>query len=417
MYWSEIMNKDRINTITTEIQKQIYDKIDLETHLSDEIVEEMIEEIVFLGFSNENLTMFEKEYIIATVFNTIRRLDVLQPLIDDETITEIMVNGHETIFIERDGSTIKLDIAFESQRKLEDVIQTIVAKVNRVVNESSPVVDARLSDGSRINVVLPPVALNGPILTIRKFRKDSITIENLIEFKAISKEVAKLLKNMVRARYNIFVSGGTGSGKTTFLNVLSNFIPSDERIITIEDSAELRIESIPNLVSLETRNANTEGKGQISIRDLIKSSLRMRPDRIIVGEVRGEEAMDMLQAMNTGHDGSLSTGHANSTKDMISRLETMVLSGTEMPIEAIRQQIVSALDIVIHLSRLRDKTRKVIEISEVIGIEYGDVRLNPIYVFEETGVTENNKIIGELVRTNNKMENMLKFKLAGMKMR
>ena len=411
------MSNDKISRIIREIQKQIYERIDLKTDLSDDIVEEMIEGIVFSDPNSENLTIIEKENIIETVFNTIRRLDVLQPLIDDETITEIMVNGHESIFIERDGSTIKLDIKFESQRKLEDVIQRIVAKVNRVVNESSPVVDARLSDGSRINVVLPPIALNGPILTIRKFRKDSITIENLIEFKAISKEVAKLLKNMVRARYNIFVSGGTGSGKTTFLNVLSNFIPSDERIITIEDSAELRIESIPNLVSLETRNANTEGKGQISIRDLIKSSLRMRPDRIIVGEVRGEEAIDMLQAMNTGHDGSLSTGHSNSTGDMISRLETMVLSGTEMPIKAIRQQIVSALDIVIHLSRLRDKTRKVIEISEVIGIEDGDVKLNPIYVFEETGVTENNRIIGELVRTNNKMENMLKFKLAGMKTR
>jgi len=411
------MSNDKISRIIREIQKQIYERIDLKTDLSDDIVEEMIEGIVFSDPNSENLTIIEKENIIETVFNRIRRLDVLQPLIDDETITEIMVNGHESIFIERDGSTIKLDIKFESQRKLEDVIQRIVAKVNRVVNESSPVVDARLSDGSRINVVLPPIALNGPILTIRKFRKDSITIENLIEFKAISKEVAKLLKNMVRARYNIFVSGGTGSGKTTFLNVLSNFIPSDERIITIEDSAELRIESIPNLVSLETRNANTEGKGQISMRDLIKSSLRMRPDRIIVGEVRGEEAIDMLQAMNTGHDGSLSTGHSNSTGDMISRLETMVLSGTEMPIKAIRQQIVSALDIVIHLSRLRDKTRKVIEISEVIGIEDGDVKLNPIYVFEETGVTENNRIIGELVRTNNKMENMLKFKLAGMKTR
>ncbi|MGV8167069.1 MAG: CpaF family protein [Alkaliphilus sp.] len=361
----------------------------------------------------ENLAIQEKKFIIDAVFNSIRRLDVLQPLIDDETITEIMVNGYESIFIERDGATTKLDVKFESQRKLEDVIQTIVSKVNRIVNESSPIVDARLSDGSRINVVLPPVALNGPILTIRKFKRDKITIQDLIEISSITEEVAEFLEDIVKAKYNIFVCGGTGSGKTTFLNILSNLIPKDERIITIEDSAELRIKGIQNLVTLETRNANTEGKGQISIRDLIKSSLRMRPDRIIVGEVRGEEAIDMLQAMNTGHDGSLSTGHSNSTKDMISRLETMVLSGTEMPIEAIRQQVGSAVDIIIHLSRIRDKTRKVLEISEVLLLGKDEIKINSLYVFEETGVKDKNKIAGKLVRTENRMKKIHKFKLAG----
>ncbi|MBN4056578.1 MAG: pilus assembly protein [Alkaliphilus sp.] len=404
-----------MNIIIADIQKRIYKSIDLETNVSDEAVEEMIEKIVFLEMNEENLTMQERKYVIDAVFNAIRRLGVLQPLIDDESITEIMVNGHESIFVEREGATTKLDAKFESQKKLEDVIQTIVAKVNRVVNESSPIVDARLSDGSRINVVLPPVALNGPILTIRKFRKDKITIEDLIETNSITKEVAKFLEDLVKAKYNIFVCGGTGSGKTTFLNALSNLIPKDERIITIEDSAELQIRGIQNLVTLETRNANTEGKGRITIRDLIKSSLRMRPDRIIVGEVRGEEAIDMLQAMNTGHDGSLSTGHSNSTKDMISRLETMVLSGTQMPIEAIRQQIGSAIDIIINLSRLRDKTRKVLEISEVLLLGKDEIRMNPLYVFEEVGLSEQNKIVGELIRTESKMQKVSKFRLAGIK--
>jgi pilus assembly protein CpaF len=324
-----------------------------------------------------------------------------------------MINGPDTIFIEKNGKTYRLDVRFENRRKLEDVIQTMVSKVNRTVNESSPIVDARLEDGSRVNVVLPPIALNGPIVTIRKFPEKPMTIDQLIEYGSITEEVADVLNRMVRAKYNIFISGGTGSGKTTFLNALSNFIPKDERIITIEDSAELQIIGLDNIVKMETRNANTEGKGEITIRDLIKTSLRMRPERIIVGEVRGPEALDMLQAMNTGHDGSLSTGHANSPKDMLSRLETMVLSGSSMPLEAIRQQIASAIDIIIHLARLRDKTRRTMEITEIAGYENGEIILNPLYVFEEEGETPQKVIIGSLKRTKNEMVRKWKFKMAG----
>jgi len=320
-----------------------------------------------------------------------RRLDVLQPLIDDKSITEIMINGPDSIFIERDGRVSKLNVKFESRRKLEDVIQTIVSRVNRTVNEASPIVDARLPDGSRVNVVLPPIALNGPVVTIRKFPEKPMTIEQLIKYGSITEEVAEVLERLVKAKYNIFICGGTGSGKTTFLNALSNFIPKDERIVTIEDSAELQITGVENIVRLETRNANTEGKGEITIRDLIRTSLRMRPERIIVGEVRGKEALDMLQAMNTGHDGSLSTGHANSTKDMLSRLETMVLSGAEMPLEAIRQQIASAIDIIIHLGRLRDKSRRTLEITEVVEYKNGQIVLNPLYEFVEEGKLRKNR--------------------------
>ncbi|MDP4181416.1 MAG: ATPase, T2SS/T4P/T4SS family, partial [Bacillota bacterium] len=301
-----------------------------------------------------------------------------------------------------------------SKEKLENIIRNIVSAVDRTVNEAVPIVDARLKNGSRINVVLTPIALNGPIITIRKFPDNPFTIQQLIKCRSLTNEAAELLERMVKAKYNIFISGGTGSGKTTFLNALSNFIPKDERIITIEDSAELQIKGVENIVIMETRNANTEGKGSITIRDLIKTSLRMRPERIIVGEVRGAEALDMLQAMNTGHDGSLSTGHANSAQDMFTRLETMVLTGAEIPIEAIRKQISSALDIVVHLSRLRDKTRRTMEISEVAGYKDGEVILNPLYLFEEEGETEDGYIIGSLKRTKNKMENNQKFKLAGL---
>ncbi|WP_188453950.1 CpaF family protein [Virgibacillus oceani] len=375
----------------------------------------LVEETV-IEYARENKissTMIKK--IVDRMYHAFRGLGVLQPILDDPTITEIMINNYDEIYIERAGQVSNADVKFENQQKLEDTIQAIVSKVNRVVNESSPIVDARLEDGSRVNVVLPPVALKGPAMTIRKFPEKPLMIEDLINFGTLDEETAYFLQQLVEAKYNVFISGGTGSGKTTFLNVLSNFILEDERILTIEDSAELQIRKVPNLVSLETRNANTEGKGEIVIKDLIKASLRMRPNRIIVGEVRGEEALDMLQAMNTGHDGSLSTGHANSVYDMLSRLETMVLSGAEMPIEVIRKQISSAIDIMVHLSRLRDHSRRVMEISEICGMEYGEIITKPLYVFEESGEDYRGKIIGKLQKTDHKLENITKLKLTGKK--
>ncbi|MBW7460514.1 CpaF family protein, partial [Paenibacillus sepulcri] len=299
---------------------------------------------VFHWSREHPLTASEKVQLVRRLFHAFRGLDLLQPLMDDPTVTEIMINSHEEMFIERAGKLTRLPQSFESRERLEDLIQAVVAGVNRVVNESSPIVDARLKDGSRVHVVLPPVALKGPTMTIRKFPEQPLHMNDLIALGALTEEAAAMLRKLVAAKYNIFISGGTGSGKTTFLNALSQFIPADERIVTIEDSAELQIASIPNLVSLETRNANTEGKGEISMRELIKASLRMRPNRIIIGEVRGGESIDMLQAMNTGHDGSLSTGHSNSARDMMARLETMVLSGADLPITVIRQQIGSAID-------------------------------------------------------------------------
>ncbi|NLD48537.1 MAG: CpaF family protein [Clostridiaceae bacterium] len=408
------MQTEEKNRLINEVRKQVNDSIDLRKDFTDEEVRDLITSIVFEKSKEFYLSVGEKKEITDTIFNSMRRLDILQPLIDDKSITEIMVNGSEDIFIERGGKSFRLDIRFESRQKLEDVIQTIVGRVNRTVNESTPIVDARLQDGSRVNVVLSPVALNGPILTIRKFPDKPMTMQEIISLESISKEAAEVLEKMVKAKYNIFICGGTGSGKTTFLNALSNFIPKDERIVTIEDSAELQIIGIENIVILETRNANTEGKGEITIRDLIKTSLRMRPERIIVGEVRGPEALDMLQAMNTGHDGSLSTGHANSTRDMLSRLETMVLSGTLMPLEAIRQQIASAVDIIVHLSRIRDKSRKVLEISEITGYKNGEIILNPLFEYVEEGETLEKKVVGSLKRTKNVLNNKLKFKMAGM---
>ncbi|WP_010248084.1 CpaF family protein [Acetivibrio cellulolyticus] len=400
-------------SLISEVKKTVSESVDLGKDISDEEIKELITSIVFEKSKQFYLTVSEKREISEAVFNSMRRLDVLQPIIDDESVTEIMINGADNIFIEKDGRTQKLDVRFESSEKLEDVIQSIVSKVNRSVNESSPIVDARLKNGSRVNVVLGPVALNGPIMTIRKFSDKPMTIDRLISFGSLTNETAQVLERMVRAKYNIFICGGTGSGKTTFLNALSNFIPKDERIITIEDSAELQIVGIDNIVRMETRNANTEGKGEITIRDLIKASLRMRPERIIVGEVRGAEALDMLQAMNTGHDGSLSTGHANSSRDMLSRLETMVLSGAIMPLEAIRQQIASAIDIIIHLGRIRDKSRRVLEISEVVAYRDGNIQLNTLFEFIEEGETKDGRVIGTLKRTDNEMVNTLKFKMAG----
>ncbi len=396
------------------IREIVSQRIDLTRNISDDEIREVIAQVVSEYSQREYLSLNEKSEIMEAVFNSMRGLDVLQPLVDDPSITEIMINGPHNVFIEKNGRLFKTDVDFVTNEKLENVIVNIVSKVNRTVNEANPIVDARLLDGSRVNVVLPPIALCGPTVTIRKFPEDPMTMQKLIGFGSLTEEVAELLERMVRAKFNIFISGGTGSGKTTFLNALSNYIPKDERVITIEDSAELQIEGVENLVSLETRNANMEGKGEVTIRDLIRSSLRMRPERIVVGEVRGAEALDMLQAMNTGHDGSLSTGHSNSTRDMLSRLETMVISGNNIPIEAIRQQIASAIDIIIQLSRLRDKSRRTIEIAEVAGYENGEVKLNVLYKFVEHGEDPDGRIIGGLERTGNPMINKYKFHMAGL---
>jgi pilus assembly protein CpaF len=405
-----------LQAIYQEVKSDVKERLDLRRNVSDDDVYEMIIEILMEQERRVYLKPSEKVEILETLFNAMRRLDILQPLIEDPSITEIMINGPENIFIEKEGKVERVKLKFSSEDKLRDVIHNIVARVNRSINEATPICDARLLDGSRVNAVIPPLALQGPVLTIRKFPEKPMSIEQLIRYGSITKEVADFLKKIIEAKYNVFVCGGTGSGKTTFLNALSNFIPKDERVITIEDSAELQIVNVENIVKLETRNANTEGKGEVSIRDLIRSSLRMRPERIVVGEVRGGEALDMLQAMNTGHEGSLSTGHANSTKDMISRLETMVLSGAgSLPLEAIRQQIASALDIIIHLSRLRDRSRRTLEIVEVVGFKNGKIELNPLFVFEEEGEDANKKILGSLKRTKNKMISTEKFKMAGIK--
>lgn len=384
------------------------------SELSDEALEEQIEGIVYQRTKDSYLSLNDRISIVQQVYSSIRGLGLLDSIMQDDSITEVMINGPDHIFIEKAGHLQRLPQKFESQRRLEDIIQRIVGQAGREVNQANPIVDTRLQDGSRVNVVLPPIALCGPTITIRKFSKTPMTIGQLIRYGSITQEIADKLEVLVRAKFNIFISGGTGSGKTTFLNALSNYIPHDERIITIEDSAELQITGVDNLVSMETRNANSTGAGEITIRDLIKSSLRMRPERIVVGEVRGGEALDMLQAMNTGHDGSLSTGHANSTKDMLSRLETMVLQGADgLPLEAIRQQIASALDIIIHLSRLRDKSRKTMEITEVVGYENGKIVLNPLYVFEEDEDSTLEHVSGMLKRTPNKLVNDFKLQLMG----
>ena len=396
--------------IVAEIKQYITENLPL-SKLSDEELQEKVEAITMEKLSGQYISIEQQVSIVEQVYSSIRGFGLLDSIISDDTITEVMINGPQNIFIEQNGRLFKLDKEFESQRRLEDIIQRIVGLAGREVNQANPICDTRLPDGSRVNVVLPPIALCGPTVTIRKFSKTPMTIEKLIQYGSITKEIAEKLQMLVKAKYNIFISGGTGSGKTTFLNALSNYIPKDERVITIEDSAELQIEGIDNLVSLETRNANASGAGQITIRDLIKSSLRMRPERI-----SGGEALDMLQAMNTGHDGSLSTGHANSTEDMLSRLETMVLQGAAgLPLEAIRQQIASAVDIIIHLSRLRDKSRKTMEITEVVGYENGKIILNPLYVFEEDENSTLERVSGTLHRTKNPMKNTFKLQLAGVR--
>lgn len=381
-------------------RQMVLDQINQEEELSDEKVQAIIEKVLLQEGRERGLLLREREQLSRELFNTLRKLDILQELIEDPGVTEIMVNGTEAIFIERNGALFQWDKEFSSREVLEGVVQQIVGRMNRVVNESSPIVDTRLPNGSRVNIVLPPVALNGPILTIRRFPEKAIAMEDLLKFNSITEEAASFLKTLVQCGYNIFISGGTGSGKTTFLNALSNFIPQTERIITIEDSAELQIKNIPNLVRLETRNRNQEGSEEISIRDLIKSALRMRPDRIIVGEVRGGEAIDMIQCLNTGHDGSLSTGHANSSKDMLSRLETMILMGMELPLPAIRRQIASGIDILVHLGRLRDRSRKVLEIAEVIDYIEGEIVLQTLYLFQEEESGKDGKVKGKLIRKN-----------------
>lgn len=375
----------------------VQERMDYVKDYSDKEVEELIDDVLLEREEISLCTVEMRSNLRKEIFNSLRGLDILQSFVEDPTVTEIMINGTDPIFIEQGGVLRQLEIGFDSVEHLQDVIQRIVAGCNRVVNEASPIVDARLTNGSRVNIVMQPVALNGPIVTIRRFPDQPITMERLVKMGSITLEAAEFLKKLVIAGYNIFVSGGTGSGKTTFLNALSSYISCRERVITIEDSAELQLQGIPNLVRLETRNSNVEGCREISIRDLIRSALRMRPDRIIVGEVRGAEAIDMLQCLNTGHDGSMSTGHANSARDMLARLENMVLMGMELPLAAIRQQIASGLDVIVHLGRLRDRTRKVLEIAEITGFENGEVQLHPLYVFEECGDDEKGNVCGKLL--------------------
>ena len=401
-----------INETKSILKRQIMEKIDLSRESTDEEIRELIDSAILSYSSQNRLSLQEKTRLSKELFYTIRRLDILEELTEDSLVTEIMINGKDNIFIERKGHLYKWEKSFESYEKLLDVIQQIVAGCNRIVNESNPIVDARLKNGSRVNIVLPPVALNGPIVTIRRFPDKPIQMDDLKRFGAITDEAIDFLEKLVRSKYNIIISGGTGSGKTTFLNALSNYIPKDERIITIEDSAELQIIGVDNLVRLETRNANVEGCSEISIRDLIKSSLRMRPDRIIVGEVRGAEAIDMVQALNTGHDGSLSTGHANSAADMLARLETMILMGMDLPIQAIRGQLASGIDIIVHLGRLRDKSRKVLQIVEILSLNQNNIETNILYEFEEEGEDSDGKIIGTLKRKND-IQNTSKLRAAG----
>lgn len=389
-------DKVQINMINFEekIRKEVMESIDLSVDVSDEEILKLIRSKIIELAKMQPISLSERKKIEGHVFNSLRKLDVLEDLLKDEEITEIMINGPKNIFVEKNGRVEKSKEQFSSEEKLNDVIQSIVASTNKIVNESNPIVDTRLSDGSRINIVLPPAAVDYSILSIRKFPKEQMTMERLKSYGSISDEQIEFLKKLVISGYNIFVSGGTGSGKTSFLNALGEFIPTDERVITIEDSAELQLKNVENIVRLEARNANLEGNNEITIRDLLKSSLRMRPDRIVVGECRGAEALEMLQAFNTGHDGSLSTGHSNSCKDMLSRLETMVLMGAEIPISAIRQQIASGIDIIVQLGRLRDKSRKLIEITEVLDLEQDEIKLNPLYRFKELEEV-NGRIIGK----------------------
>jgi pilus assembly protein CpaF len=407
----------KLDSLRRNIREKVVHSMDFSRDVSDEEIFELIDNELIGELKNLAISVGDRKKLREQIFHSIRKLDILQQLVDDSSVTEIMINGTDNIFIEREGIICKYDGSFESKEKLEDVVQQIVAACNRVVNEASPIVDARLENGSRVNIVLNPVALNGPVITIRRFPDNPITMEKLIKLRSISEDLRDYLEILIKAGYNIFISGGTGSGKTTFLNALSNYIPKDLRVITIEDNAELQIRDVPNLVKMEARNANVEGCKEISIRDLIKASLRMRPDWIIVGEVRGGECLDMLQAMNTGHM-AMSTGHANSSVDMLYRLETMSLMGMgELPLSAIRGQVSAGIDVIVHLGRLRDKTRKVLEITEIEkGLdEMGRIRTNRLFEFVEEGLDENGKIIGRW-RKENELKNSQKLMAAGLKL-
>lgn len=398
-----------------DLRERLISSLEGFREIKDEEIYQNIDELILESGMQFYIRLSERNTLRRELFNSVRRLDILQELIDDNSVTEIMVNGTDGIFIERDGRLMLWDKCFSSKERLEDIAQQIVGRCNRIVNESVPIVDARLENGARVNIVMPPVALNGPVITIRRFPDHPIGMEQLISWNSISAEAVGFLKLLVQARYNIFISGGTGSGKTTFLNALSDFIPKDERIITIEDNAELQIQGVKNLVRMEARNANTEGDKAITIRDLIHSSLRMRPDRLVIGEVRGSEAVDLLQAMNTGADGSLSTGHANSPQDMLLRLETLVLMGMEIPLSAVRRQIATGIDIIVHLGRIRDKTRKVLQILEVLGYDSqkDEIRTQILYEFEEEGENPCGKIKGRLLRRQ-ELQNLFKLQRAGL---
>ena len=394
------MDKDRLGDKErfSLMRGKLMGQLDNLREIEDEEIYRKIDEIILEAGQESHIRLSKRDMLRNELFNSVRRLDILQDLIDDNSVTEIMVNGPDSVFIEREGRLMQWDRSFASGSKLEDIVQQIVAKCNRIVNESTPIVDARLENGARVNIVMPPVALNGPVITIRRFPDKPITIDQLIRWGAVSAEAVEFLKKLVKSGYNIFISGGTGSGKTTFMNALSSFIPTDERIITIEDNAELQIQGVKNLVRMEARNANSEGGMAVTIRDLIKSSLRMRPDRILIGEVRGSEVIDLLQALNTGHDGSISTGHANSPEDMLLRLETMVLMGMELPLPAVRRQIASGIDVIVHLGRLRDRSRKVLEIIEILGYDNltQEITTKVLYEFEEEGTNECGTIRGGL---------------------
>lgn len=402
-----------MDEISEKVRKQVLSDIDVSRDLEDEEIWDIISRAASEEVKQKSISLRDRIELEKRVFDSLKRLDVLQELIDDTEVTEIMVNGPDSIFYEKSGCIQQYDGRFSSEEKMQDIIQQIVGRHNRVVNQSSPIVDTRLVDGSRVNIVLFPISLGGSAISIRKFPKEPYNMEKLIAIGSVSKEVSEMLKLLVKAKYSIFISGGTGSGKTTFLNALSQYIPEDERIITIEDSAELQLLGAKNIVRMETRNANVEGVMPITIRDLIRTALRMRPDRIIVGECRGAETLDMLSAMNTGHDGSLSTGHANSCRDMLSRMETMVLMGQELPLSAIRSQIASGINIIIQLGRLRDKSRRVLEIAELDGIVDGEIVLNTLYQFEEIS-EKNGRVIGELVQKG-KIKSRTKLEAAGMR--
>lgn len=402
-----------MDEISEKVRKQVLSDIDVSRDLEDEEIWDIISRAASEEVKQKSISLRDRIELEKRVFDSLKRLDVLQELIDDTEVTEIMVNGPDSIFYEKNGCIQQYDGRFSSEEKMQDIIQQIVGRHNRVVNQSSPIVDTRLVDGSRVNIVLFPISLGGSAISIRKFPKEPYNMEKLIAIGSVSKEVSEMLKLLVKAKYSIFISGGTGSGKTTFLNALSQYIPEDERIITIEDSAELQLLGAKNIVRMETRNANVEGVMPITIRDLIRTALRMRPDRIIVGECRGAETLDMLSAMNTGHDGSLSTGHANSCRDMLSRMETMVLMGQELPLSAIRSQIASGINIIIQLGRLRDKSRRVLEIAELDGIVDGEIVINTLYQFEEIS-EKDGRVIGELVQKG-KLKSRTKLEAAGMR--